>query len=421
MTIHMLCSECGSALNVRDDLAGTVRHCPKCKVELHIPVAVGGPPPSDMELEAMSAGSADAEAPRQSPASSLRNGGVSESDDVEDGEDRELVRDSVLEGDSGTAEMQASDDTREIEAPVAPVESEARNGAPSSNGKTPAASQAAGNEDEDFDPVAFLSEAPAGSVLPPSAVPRPKQAPVERPQRREPTDRPRVPEPVVRQRREEPERGSEPAAPPPVRSSTVSGASAAADLWDHAKAVKQLRKAMKDGSAEMKQHDPREPGIDWSGMAREVGLKGVGILLIGLVAAAGAYYGFDSMMGGGIKLPKLGYVEGVATLDGQPVVGATVYFSPIEGETGGAGGERVRTSTAITDEKGHFKMLYIDRIAGVAVGRNRVWISAVGAPTAISIPPDFGEGSMVLREVKEGNQTIDIEMKGAPSRAAARR
>lgn len=49
MTIHMLCSECGSALNVRDDLAGTVRHCPKCKVELHIPVPVGGPPASDME------------------------------------------------------------------------------------------------------------------------------------------------------------------------------------------------------------------------------------------------------------------------------------------------------------------------------------------------------------------------------------
>ncbi|HTN01698.1 MAG TPA: hypothetical protein VL132_07460 [Planctomycetaceae bacterium] len=420
MTIHMLCSECGSALNVRDDLAGTVRHCPKCKVELHIPVAVGGPPPSDMELEAMSAGFADAEAPRQSPASSLRNGGVSESDDVEDGEDRELGRDSVSEGDDGTAEMQASDDTREIDAQVARVEPEARNGAPSSNGKTPATSQAAGNEDEDFDPVAFLNEAPAGSAPPRSAAPRPKQAPVDRPQRREPADRPRPPEPVVRQRREEPERGSEPVAAP-VRSSTVSGASAAADLWDHAKAVKQLRKAMKDGSAEMKQHDAREPAIDWSGMAREVGLKGVGILLIGLLAAAGAYYGFDSMMGGGIKLPKLGYVEGVATLDGQPVVGATVYFSPIEGETGGAGGERVRTSTAITDEKGHFKMLYIDRIAGVAVGRNRVWISAVGAPTAINIPPDFGEGSMVLREVKEGNQTIDIEMKGAPTRAAARR
>ncbi len=421
MTIHMLCSECGSALNVRDDLAGTVRHCPKCKVELHIPVPVGGPPPSDMELDEMSASSAEARHAAQSTAFSSRNGDSGDTDGDEVLRSS-LANDEAAEEDGGTAEMHANDDTHEIATPLARVIPDVRGSAPSTNGKKdPSPSQPAANEDEDFDPVAFLNETPDGSAPPRSAAPPPKQQPpVERSRRQEPADRPRLPEPVVRQRREEPVRESEPVTTA-AHSSSVSGASAAADLWDHAKAAKQLRKAMKDGSAELKQHEAREASIDWAGMAREIGLKGVGILLIGIVAAAGAYYGFDSMMGGGIKLPKLGYVEGVATLDGQPVVGATVYFSPIEGETGGAGGERVRTSTAITDEKGHFKMLYIDRIAGVAVGRNRVWISAVGAPTAINIPPDFGEGSMVLREVKEGNQTIDIEMKGAPSRAAARR
>lgn len=417
MTIHMLCSECGSALNVRDDLAGTVRHCPKCKVELHIPVPVGGPPPSDMELDEMTASSAGDDDTAQASTNSSRNGnstlnaGAADSDD-DDEHRMNITDDTPAEGDDGTAEMHANDDTREIAAPAARVKPDGQAKSSPTHGRK--SSPLSMNEDEDFDPVAFLNETPEATA--PSRRPAPPPMdPAERPRRKESADRPRREEPVIRQRREEPEPESAPVSAP-ARSSSISGASAAADLWDHAKAAKQLRKAMKEGSAELKQHDTREPSIDWAGMAREIGLKGVGVLLMGIVGAAAMYYAFDSMMGGGIKLPKLGHVEGTVTLDGQPVVGVTVYFSPVEAEMGTGGRDRIRTSTAQTDDKGHFRMLYIDRIAGVAVGRSRVWVSGVGAPTLVNIPPDYGEGSMVLRDVKEGSQTIDIEMKGVASR-----
>lgn len=409
MTINMVCSECGSALKVKDELAGSVRHCPKCKVELHIPAAHDDSPSSDMELETL--------------ASDLN------------GEDhsKNLVNAVAATTDHETAELLASEDTGELPAstathengPRADDEPETRPKPPPRHARTSAPPPR--DDDEDFDPVAFLSEsdqseaprtseAPRSNPDPPPRVSPPREhAPREEPRPREQAKR-STPRPDVDETPRHPDRSDSPA-----RSVTVSGASAAADLWDHAKAVKQLRKAMKEGSAEIKQHDDREPAVDWAGMMREIGLRGVGILAVGLAVAFGGYYVLDSMMGGGLKLPKLGYVDGVVSLDGQPVVGATVYYSPLESELGAGGSERIRTSTAITDKNGRYRMLYIDRTAGVAVGRSRVWVSSIGAPTPVNIPPDFGDGSMVLKDVKEGRQTIDLDMKSKPAQTAARR
>ncbi len=33
MTIRYKCEECGAVLNIKDELAGTLGHCPRCKVE----------------------------------------------------------------------------------------------------------------------------------------------------------------------------------------------------------------------------------------------------------------------------------------------------------------------------------------------------------------------------------------------------
>lgn len=37
MTIRYKCEECGAALNIKDELAGTSGHCPKCKAEFVVP------------------------------------------------------------------------------------------------------------------------------------------------------------------------------------------------------------------------------------------------------------------------------------------------------------------------------------------------------------------------------------------------
>ncbi|MGE5192376.1 MAG: hypothetical protein ACM3U2_07715 [Deltaproteobacteria bacterium] len=41
--IRYQCAECGAALNIKDELAGTQGHCPRCQVEFTVPAAEGTP------------------------------------------------------------------------------------------------------------------------------------------------------------------------------------------------------------------------------------------------------------------------------------------------------------------------------------------------------------------------------------------
>jgi hypothetical protein len=41
MTIRYTCAECGAVLNIKDELAGTQGHCPRCQVEFTVPAAEG--------------------------------------------------------------------------------------------------------------------------------------------------------------------------------------------------------------------------------------------------------------------------------------------------------------------------------------------------------------------------------------------
>ncbi len=42
MTIRYKCEECGAALNIKDELAGTKGNCPRCQVEFIVPAPEGG-------------------------------------------------------------------------------------------------------------------------------------------------------------------------------------------------------------------------------------------------------------------------------------------------------------------------------------------------------------------------------------------
>ena len=95
-------------------------------------------------------------------------------------------------------------------------------------------------------------------------------------------------------------------------------------------AKEMMMKAMEESrthAAEAPAETDKE-GFDYSGMFRELGLKGGGVLVGILVLGIGMYFVVDYMMGGGIRLPKLAYVSGTVTLDGQPLPDATVYFEP---------------------------------------------------------------------------------------------
>src|SRR5690348_1784449 len=40
MTIRVVCQKCGAKLDIREELAGSTRRCPKCKTEFTVPPAV---------------------------------------------------------------------------------------------------------------------------------------------------------------------------------------------------------------------------------------------------------------------------------------------------------------------------------------------------------------------------------------------
>ncbi len=112
----------------------------------------------------------------------------------------------------------------------------------------------------------------------------------------------------------------------------------------------------------------------------------------------------------------LGRVEGVVTLDGEPLPNAHVAFAPKESD--GA------TSTATTDETGHYELRYKRDMMGAVVGKHsvRIWTvddegdqideltgQPIPRPKEI-VPATYNEQSDLERNVEDGEQTIDFEL-----------
>nr|MCH9791837.1 carboxypeptidase-like regulatory domain-containing protein [Planctomycetota bacterium] len=65
--------------------------------------------------------------------------------------------------------------------------------------------------------------------------------------------------------------------------------------------------------------------------------------------------------------PDLGLVNGVVTLDGQPLSGASISFLPDSG----------RTASARTDANGYYELTYIRDTLGCKLGQNKVVITTL--------------------------------------------
>ena len=120
-----------------------------------------------------------------------------------------------------------------------------------------------------------------------------------------------------------------------------------------------------------------------------------GVLLLGCNAESG---------------PPRAEVTGTVTLDGEPVQGAIVEFTPeVEGATTSYGG---------TDASGHYRMLFGTDRTGVAIGRNRVRITTddrahVGGQEYVStelFPAKYNSKTELYRDVIEGDNILDFEL-----------
>ena len=383
MTIRYTCTECGSVLKIKDEKAGTEGHCPKCKTEFHVPELV--PAATATATDSSAAG------PPESEASTLAVEPVLHMNEDDAPPVLHMDEDDL----DSPPMLSLSDD--DIATPVATVDSLPEPPPPKLEKKT-AGKKGKNKVDDDFDPADFLSEGgPTSKWTPPSSGKDSDFGMGGLSMDDEPPARPR-----------EPVKSSKPTP------SSGSTAAAAAAAWDSKMAAKQMQKAIKESRAEVataKADAEKGERFDWGGFFREFGIKGVaglaGIVLVTYVA----YMLFDRMMGGGPKLPPLGYVSGSVTLDGTPLAGATVYFSPqaTSGDTKKAD-LRPRTSVGVTDDRGTYRMTYLDQTEGVAVGQCRVWISKLNEKGKQVVTGEFNEMNLTMREVKSGSQKFDFPM-----------
>ncbi|WP_197443793.1 carboxypeptidase-like regulatory domain-containing protein [Maioricimonas rarisocia] len=119
-------------------------------------------------------------------------------------------------------------------------------------------------------------------------------------------------------------------------------------------------------------------------------------------------------------LPTLGDVNGVVTLDGNPLPEAVVNFTPTSGG---------RPSTGTTDENGYYSLLYLEGVDGAIVGEHAVTVEPITTeemddydeenPEAGGTPPpqlpDSAYDGSIKKEVAEGSNEIDIELSNASS------
>ena len=114
--------------------------------------------------------------------------------------------------------------------------------------------------------------------------------------------------------------------------------------------------------------------------------------------------------GGEPEGPPIGYVEGTVTLDGKPLKGVIVGFEP-QGTTSGA------PSMGATDAEGHYELTYSASEKGAAIGTHKVTVTTPSdAPTPSGeeyvdpIPAKYNTASELIKEVKEGNNVLDLEL-----------
>ena len=115
---------------------------------------------------------------------------------------------------------------------------------------------------------------------------------------------------------------------------------------------------------------------------------------------------------GGPGSPETAVVTGTVTLDGQPVEGALLIFTPI------AGG---RQSGGTTDAEGHYELTFSRDQPGALPGEHRIEIS-----TLVETDPDSGTASVpeklpakynvateLTRTVEADDNVIDFELDSA--------
>jgi len=108
---------------------------------------------------------------------------------------------------------------------------------------------------------------------------------------------------------------------------------------------------------------------------------------------------------------KLGDVQGIVTMDGKPISGASILFQP-EGAVG-------TVSVSSTDPQGHYRMVFSRKEKGAIVGNHSVTINLWPSESdpnrvMVRIPARYNEKTELKVEVKPGDNVIDFPLTSEP-------
>lgn len=108
--------------------------------------------------------------------------------------------------------------------------------------------------------------------------------------------------------------------------------------------------------------------------------------------------------------PEIAPVTGVVTLDGKPVAGKQVSFSPKDFTPNTQSG---RSSTGITDEEGRYELYYTAQKKGALITKHEVTINTpewAYPPSPENIPKKYRIETILTAEVKDARNVIDFEL-----------
>ncbi len=104
--------------------------------------------------------------------------------------------------------------------------------------------------------------------------------------------------------------------------------------------------------------------------------------------------------GGSSDMPELGDVSGKVTMDGEPVAGINILFTP----------EMGRPAGGVTESDGSYKLVYLDGYSGCKIGPAKVtfdWSPGVEPP--VTVPAKYMEEGFSV-EVKAGSNELNFPM-----------
>jgi hypothetical protein len=395
MSIRVQCEKCASVLKIKEELAGTMGKCPKCKTPFRVPE----PGESETTVPQSAADETTRAAGQKPPASSKP---------VKASAHRELP--------AAEATEEPPPSSTDPELPVAAPAPAAESSKPAEAAKPAAKPAAAGGDD--FDPVAFLM---ADGGAKPKAAPPPPPPPAPPTGGKRPWSLPKTPagKPLELDDDTEVPANAETVTPPPRGRSAADSATAALSGNPTSSSAKDLlARTAQDSRARASQmpDEDRGPRVDYGAAFREIG-KAFGPHIAGtIILCLGLYYFMDRMFADDIPLPKLAPVSGQVTLDGKPLSEVVVRFKLLGSKEEAFGTkeakEDVRVAEAMTDAEGRYVLMYLpeERVRGAVVGKNRVSIEPTKLEDYKRIPAHLQNPatSNLIEDVKETGGEINF-------------